>query len=238
MIDPELSALVYTAAGLGFIHTLLGPDHYLPFIAMAQSGGWSTRKTLWITILCGLGHVLSSVVIGLLGIALGIGVSKLERIESARGDLAAWALIAFGLVYLAWGLRKAFRNRPHDHTHAHAGGTVHNHVHRHWGLHVHSHSQPAGKKMTPWVLFTIFILGPCEPLIPLVMYPAAQDNAGGIFMETALFSLVTVVTMTTIVLVTLSGISFLPVARLERFMHAISGGIILLCGLSVRFLGL
>lgn len=238
MIDPELSALVYTAAGLGFIHTLLGPDHYLPFIAMAQSGGWSTRKTLWITILCGLGHVLSSVVIGLLGIALGIGVTKLERIESARGDLAAWALIAFGLVYLAWGLRKAFRNRPHDHAHAHTGGTVHNHVHRHWGLHVHSHSQPAGKKMTPWVLFTIFILGPCEPLIPLVMYPAAQDNAGGIFMVTALFGLVTVVTMTTIVLVALSGISFLPVARLERFMHAISGGIILLCGLSVRFLGL
>ncbi|MFH0760259.1 MAG: sulfite exporter TauE/SafE family protein [Bacteroidota bacterium] len=238
MINPELSALVYAAAGLGFVHTLLGPDHYLPFIAMSRSGGWNSRKTLWITVLCGLGHVLSSVLLGLLGIVLGIGVSRLEDIESTRGDLAAWALIAFGLVYMVWGLRKAFRDRQHGHVHAHTDGQVHEHTHRHWGLHVHTHTAVSRNKMTPWVLFTIFILGPCEPLIPLVMYPAAHHNAGGVILVTAIFGLVTIVTMTTIVMITLSGVRLLPLSGLERFTHAISGGVILLCGLSVRFLGL
>ena len=238
MINPELSALVYAAAGLGFVHTLLGPDHYLPFIAMSRSGGWTIRKTLWITVLCGFGHVLSSVLLGVLGIVLGIGVSRLENVESTRGDLAAWALIAFGLVYMAWGLRKAYRDRKHEHVHAHTDGQVHDHTHKHWGLHVHTHAAASRNKMTPWVLFTIFILGPCEPLIPLVMYPAAHHNAGGVILVTALFGLVTIGTMTAIVMVTLSGIRFIPLARLERFTHAISGGVILLCGLSVRFLGL
>ncbi len=32
MITVELSALIVTAASLGFFHTILGPDHYLPFI--------------------------------------------------------------------------------------------------------------------------------------------------------------------------------------------------------------
>lgn len=238
MINPELSALAYAAAGLGFVHTLLGPDHYLPFIAMSRSGGWTFRKTIWITVLCGFGHVLSSVLLGILGIVLGIGVSRLENVESTRGDLAAWALIAFGLIYMVWGLRKAYRDRKHDHVHAHDDGQVHEHTHKHWGLHVHTHASASRNKMTPWILFTIFILGPCEPLIPLVMYPAAHHNAGGVILVTALFGLVTIGTMTAIVMITLSGIRFISLSGLERFTHAISGGVILLCGLSVRFLGL
>ena len=55
------------------------------------------KKTSLVTILCGFGHVLSSIVIGMIGIALGIAVSRLEIVEGFRGNLAAWALIAFGL---------------------------------------------------------------------------------------------------------------------------------------------
>ena len=32
----ELTVLTITAASIGFIHTILGPDHYLPFIVMAN----------------------------------------------------------------------------------------------------------------------------------------------------------------------------------------------------------
>ena len=34
----DLILLTGTAAWLGFLQTLVGPDHYLPFIAMAQVG--------------------------------------------------------------------------------------------------------------------------------------------------------------------------------------------------------
>jgi sulfite exporter TauE/SafE len=235
---PEFPALLLAAAGLGFVHTLLGPDHYLPFIFMARAGKWSSIKTAWITVLCGLGHVLGSVALGILGIALGIGIAKLEGVEAVRGDIAAWALIAFGLVYMVWGIRRALRHHSHGHVHAHPGGVVHEHHHDHTGNHTHVHESSTGRKMTPWILFVIFILGPCEPLIPLVMYPAAHHNANGVFLVTALFGLTTITTMTTVVLVSLSGLRLLPLHKIERFSHAIAGAVILLCGISIRFLGL
>ena len=49
--------LAGTAALIGLGHTLCGPDHYLPFIVMGKANRWSMPKTLWITFLCGLGHV-------------------------------------------------------------------------------------------------------------------------------------------------------------------------------------
>ncbi|HDL19185.1 MAG TPA: hypothetical protein ENH29_09030, partial [Bacteroidetes bacterium] len=156
----EITILTATAATIGFLHTLLGPDHYLPFIVMAKANRWSKFKTAWITILCGIGHVGSSVVLGTVGIAFGIAVSRLQFLESFRGNIAAWLLIGFGLVYFIWGVRRAILNKPHAHQHIHGNGTVHYHTHTHKAEHVHVHEQEK-KNMTPWILFTIFVLGPC-----------------------------------------------------------------------------
>ena len=57
--------LAGTAVTVGFIHTLIGPDHYVPFIVMGEARQWTIRKTMLITFICGVGHVLSSVVLGL-----------------------------------------------------------------------------------------------------------------------------------------------------------------------------
>jgi ABC-type nickel/cobalt efflux system permease component RcnA len=159
----ELSILITAAASIGFFHTLFGPDHYLPFIVMAQSGKWSLRKTTLITFLCGIGHVMSSVLLGIIGIVLGMVVSKLEIIEGFRGNLAAWALIAFGLVYFIWGMQRVVRNKPHQHLHTHQDAVSHIHTHVHNDEHVHVHETANNKNLTPWILFTIFVLGPCEP---------------------------------------------------------------------------
>lgn len=61
----DLWFMILTAGSLGFLHTLMGPDHYLPFVMMARAQDWSRKKTAWVTFLCGLGHVGSSLVIGL-----------------------------------------------------------------------------------------------------------------------------------------------------------------------------
>jgi nickel/cobalt exporter len=237
-VSRELAALALTAATIGFLHTLLGPDHYLPFVMMARARRWSLAKTSWITGLCGIGHVAGSVVLGMLGIALGIGVTKIEIFESFRGNLAAWLLIAFGLVYFVWGLRRAIRNRPHEHRHVHGCGLTHTHTHVHTDDHAHVHQAETAVSITPWVLFTIFVLGPCEPLIPLLMYPAAKSSLRGVIFVTAIFGVVTIATMLGVVLVFTLGIGFLPTARLERYSHAIAGATIGVCGAAIQFLGL
>ena len=81
-MNNESLLLMITAITIGFIHTILGPDHYLPFLVLSKARKWSISKTLGITFLCGLGHVLSSIVLGIIGITLGIAVFKLEAIES------------------------------------------------------------------------------------------------------------------------------------------------------------
>lgn len=54
-MTPEIMILLVTAASIGFLHTLFGPDHYLPFIVMAKARQWSKTKTAWITRPAGLG---------------------------------------------------------------------------------------------------------------------------------------------------------------------------------------
>ncbi len=238
IMTDNLLILISAAASIGFFHTLLGPDHYLPFIAMSRSGKWSLRKTTLVTIVCGVGHVLSSVLLGFVGITFGLAVSKLELFESFRGDLATWALIAFGLVYFAWGIRRALRNRPHKHTHKHEGGIKHVHTHNHTSRHVHVHKENDNKNVTPWLLFIIFILGPCEPLIPLLMYPAAKSSLSTVWLVTGIFGATTIITMLGVVLVGSYGINVLPSIKMEKYTHAIAGAIICFCGVSMLFFGL
>jgi nickel/cobalt exporter len=230
--------LAVTAASIAFFHTILGPDHYLPFIMMARAGRWSSTKTAVVTVLCGIGHVGSSVLLGFLGILLGAQLSKLEAFESARGEIAAWLLIVFGLVYFVWGVRRAVLNRPHMHSHSHLGGEVHEHSHDHHAEHAHAHVEKSSPNYTPWILFVIFVLGPCEPLIPLLMYPAAKHDMGSVVLVGTVFSVVTIATMLATVMLTLAGVKMVRLGRFERYSHALAGAIIMLSGLGIHFLGL
>ena len=236
-MSSELIILSGTAATIGFIHTVLGPDHYLPFIVLSKARQWSGIKTAMITLLCGVGHVLSSVILGFIGIALGIAVFKLEAIESFRGELAAWLLLAFGFTYFIWGIHRAIRSRPHEHFHIHESGDVHMHPHKHIGDHSHVHDSKYGS-LTPWILFIIFVFGPCEPLIPLVMYPAARGNMITVAIVASVFGLTTIATMLCIVLASSYGLSKLPLRKLEKYSHALAGLVIFLCGGAIKFLGL
>jgi len=238
-MELETGALIVTAASIGFFHTLLGPDHYLPFVMISWARKWSDFKTMLVTFLCGLGHVGSSVVLGLVGVAFGLALKKLELLESVRGNLTAWLLIGFGIAYLIWGLRWAYKNKTHRHLHLHfhSQDVEHEHSHGHHREHSHVHDLPGETNVTPWVLFIIFAFGPCEPLIPILMYPAAQSNFWVLIAVTAVFSAVTIGTMLVIVMLAKKGVRSFDFPWLQKFSHAIAGATILFCGLAIQFLG-
>ncbi|HEX2920216.1 MAG TPA: sulfite exporter TauE/SafE family protein [Bacteroidales bacterium] len=236
-MNTSLTLLSVTAVSLGFIHTILGPDHYLPFIVLSQAKKWSLRKTMIITFLCGLGHVASSIVLGLIGIAVGISISKLVSVESFRGNIAGWLFIAFGLVYMIISIRKIIKKRKHTHSHFHLGGEKHFHEHDHSNEHSHVH-QEERVNTTPWILFIIFVFGPCEPLIPLLMYPAAENNITGAVFVSILFATVTILTMMAVVLVFQLGLNKINLKPLEKYSHLIAGAMIFFSGIAIQFLGL
>lgn len=231
----EINILIWTAVSIGFLHTLIGPDHYLPFIMISKARGWTLTRTISVTALCGIGHVLGSVALGVIGVAFGVAVGLLEGIEAIRGELASWLLIGFGFAYAAWGFRIGLRAKEHRHNHEH-GSEHHQHTHHHLGSHTHFHGDV--KKITPWALFIIFVLGPCEPLIPILMYPASQSSWLDLVWVSLAFGLTTIITMTTIVILSYKTLINLRLGFLERYIHAIAGLIIALSGLSIAVLGL
>ena len=236
-MNDSIALLSVTAVAIGFAHTILGPDHYLPFIVLSEAKKWTLKKTMFITFLCGLGHVLSSVVLGLVGIAVGISLNRLVDIESFRGSIAAWLFIAFGFVYMVISIRNLVRDRKHNHAHHHFGGENHSHEHDHHREHTHVHETDV-VRTTHWILFLIFLFGPCEPLIPILMYPAAENNIPGAVIVSVLFSAVTIVTMMAVVLAFRLGLSRINLKPIEKYSHLFAGTMIFLSGIAIQFLGL
>ncbi len=235
MNEMTLAVLVSAAVGIGLLHTLIGADHYVPFVVLGRARGWSLRRVLGVTAICGLGHVLASVLLGGLGLGLGAAVGEIEALDAHRGSLAAWLLIGFGLAYAAWGVRRGLRARRHEHVHAHGDGTVHRHEHGHRNEHAHAHGSPA--TVTFWSLFVIFVLGPCEPLVPLLMAPAALHGWVEATLVASVFGVVTIGAMVGMAALGWSGLGLLSAPRLERWSHGLAGGAIVLSGLAIQALG-
>ena len=212
------TALLLTALTIGVVHTIAGPDHYLPFVALSKSRNWSMVKTINIVILSGLAHVFSSVVIGFIGIGAGIGLSKIELFEGLRGNVAAWLLFSFGVAYTTWAIFRLIRRKGH--------------VHRHLD------EKNDKKQLTVWIIFLIFLFGPCEPLIPILMYPAAEHTYAAVGIIALVFAIATIGTMLISVLVLLKGITLVKLSSLEKYQHVIAGFAIMLCGAGILFLGL
>lgn len=205
--------LLLSALSIGVIHTISGPDHYMPFVALAKTKNWSTAKTLNVVFVCGVGHVIGSILLGLLGVALGWSVSSLELIEGQRGSIASWFLMIAGAIYTFYGIYTAFNNKPHNHV-------------------------DPKKSLSFWVLFLIFAFGPCEPLIPLLMYPAAKLNLYLVVAVTLVFATATIGTMLTSVYALTKGMSLINLTKLEKYSHLIGGITVFLCGAGMVFLGL
>ena len=232
-METSLEILLVSAVGIGFILTLIGIDHSLPFVVLGRARGWSLHKVWGITFLCGVGHVVSSVVLGGLGLGFGVAVANLEWVEGARGEVAAWLLILFGLFYAGWSFAR--RRRRQRHIHSHVGGAVHAHDH---GGRVHDHGSSAPAAVTAWGLFVIFVLGPCEPLIPLLMAPAIGLGIWAVVPVTAAFAFTTIATMLLLVTVGFYGLRLAPLHRLETHANTLAGLAITCSGLAIQLFGI
>jgi len=247
-MSSDLLTLSSAALLIGFVHCICGPDHYVPFVVMSRVGVWSLRKTLLVTAICGIGHVLGSAALGFVGIAAGVILFQLESVEHFRGDVAAWLLLAFGAVYMAWGLAHARRRHCHavnilpttdpPTCESSATETVGSHstdpivsYHATQSSDERTHARGGGAApFTPWVLFLIFLFGPCEPLIPLLMYPAAQANVWSIVWVTAVFGITTLVTMVAVVALIYWGAFATRWRAMEVYGHAVGGAVVMGCG--------
>lgn len=232
-MQTEIEVLMIAAISIACLHTLTGPDHYVPFIALSKARGWSFARTMLWTIVCGCGHVWSSVLLGLGGATIGWSLSKVTWLENVRGGIAGWALAGFGLAYGIWGLIKEKQGRKHKHFDIYEDGSIY--------VYEHKDGQVVSPKerhaVTPWVMFLIFVLGPCEPMIPLLYFPAAKNSLFGITLLIIVYTFFTLATMLLMVILGYHGFAFLKTNKPERYVHSLSGMTIFICGAGMVFLG-
>jgi ABC-type nickel/cobalt efflux system permease component RcnA len=129
------------------------------------------------------------------------------------------------------------RGHTHSHTHAHPDGTVHDHNHNHNQGHAHAHTASSGA-MVAWSLFIIFVFGPCEALIPMLMVPAAEHNWLWVGLVAGAFGVTTIATMMLVVTIGYLGLSIKKLEGFERYTNVVAGVAIALSGIAIQALGI
>ena len=95
--------------------------------------------------------------------------------------------------------------------------------------------------MTAWALFVVFVLGPCEPLIPLMAVPGLAGDWLAVTAVAAVFGLLTIGVMLAAVAAAWYGIGWIgrPGVHLgDRLAHATTGLVVAASGAAVLWLSL
>lgn len=209
------ATLAFAAVTVGVLHSL-APDHWVPIAAVARARRWSKGRTMRVALLCGLGHVTVSVVLGLL--ALVFGAKLLESVGTRMGSVSGLLLIGFGVAYAVWGVRHAFAHHIHGHRHHH-----YDHVH-----------EPS--RLSTWTLFLIYCVDPCVAVIP-ILFAAAALTPGEVVALVVTYEVATVGTMVALVTVAHAGGRLVRGRWFDRYGDGAVGGLIVATGALVAILG-
>jgi len=134
-------ALLAAAAGVGFGHAIL-PDHWVPLAVLGRTRRYPLARIARLSSLAGLAHVLVSIVLG--AVIIAIGLQFRSTIQHAQDTIIGCILIATGIGFLVLELTGHGHHHDHDgHDHHHA---AHDHDHRHEHDH-HDAAAPAPARL-------------------------------------------------------------------------------------------
>jgi hypothetical protein len=129
-------ALIAAAAGVGFGHAIM-PDHWLPLAVLGRTRRYPIARVARLSGLAGLAHVLVSLLLG--GLIVAIGLQFRATVEHAQDTIVGGVLLLTGVAVVLLELSSRGRLHGHDdHRHGHvhdAGAREHRHdeagSHRH-----------------------------------------------------------------------------------------------------------
>ena len=108
-------ALLAAAAGVGFGHAIL-PDHWVPLAVVGRTRRYPLGRVARLSTLAGVAHVLVSIVLG--GVIIAVGLQFRSEVQSAQNKIIGGLLIATGVGFAIFELI----SRTHGHHHEHGHG--------------------------------------------------------------------------------------------------------------------
>jgi ABC-type nickel/cobalt efflux system permease component RcnA len=106
-------ALMVATFILATTHTV-SPDHWFPFVMVGRANRWKLSWVLGLAIIAGIGHVGTSVAIGLIGVFAKKGAAK--EVAIFLENITPILLMVFGFGYAAYAFYKQ-RVGAHGHSH-------------------------------------------------------------------------------------------------------------------------
>jgi len=222
---------------VAFLHAAI-PTHWLPFVLVGRTRGWSRPRTLGVTLAAGLGHVALTTLLGLLIAWCGFKLN--HSLGSAFVWIAAGVLAALGLYYL-W---RQFTGAGI--LHHHPPGSVHEPDHAcghaadrtHWDAELDGTpivSTRAADSAAVGGLFVMLTLSPCEAFLPVYL-SGVQFGWKGFIVLSSILAVAALAGMTLFTWLALYGFDRVRIQRFEKREAGLVGAIFLLLAVVVLLL--
>ena len=198
---------------LSLIHALI-PHHWIPIIAISKTEKWTNREAIFATFITGLSHMISTIIIGI--IVGFVGIKLAESYSAITKIVAPTILLVIGIIYLILDYRAA------------------HHHHHHFEMEDVALKNKKSKTAILTSLSIAMFLTPCVE-IEAYYFQAARFGWGGIFIVSAVYLIMTLLFMSTLVYLGLKGVNKLDLSYLENHAKRITGVVLIVLGAIAYF---
>jgi ABC-type nickel/cobalt efflux system permease component RcnA len=208
-ISPPI-LLIGAVALVGILHTIV-PDHWGPIALLARQEHWPSRKVVRVALGAGTGHVLSTLLIGLVMWIVGVAVA--QRYGTLVSRISSFGLILFGgwMLFSAW--RELGSHDPHDPSRVPQGPALH----------------PRRRSRT---MTLVLVLGSSPMIEGLPAFFAAGRYGPWLLgVMAVVFAASTIATYIVMCVYSVRSLRQIGAHSFERYGEVLSGGFIVLLGL-------
>jgi nickel/cobalt transporter (NicO) family protein len=218
-------ALLAAAAGVGFGHAVL-PDHWVPLAVVGRTNRYPLSRIARLSGLAGIAHVLVSMVLG--AVIIAVGLQFRSTVEHAQDTIIGCILIATGIGFLL--LEASGHGHHHDHEHGHQ-----HHDHDD-GDHDHGNApERSGARLTGLAAVMVPFGAAASPDLTILPVFLAATTAGVATAvgSVAVFAVVTIGTIVGLTLAAARGGYQIQGEWLERWGNVFTAAVLIAIGLLV-----
>jgi threonine/homoserine/homoserine lactone efflux protein len=225
-------ALIAAAAGVGLGHAIM-PDHWVPLAVVGATRRYPVARLARLSGLAGLAHVLVSLLLG--GLIVAVGLQFRSTVEHAQNAIVGGVLLATGVAFVALELSGHGHSHAHDeHAHGHSDGAGADGHGRHTSqLRGHIPVAADGSTRTRAIAGITVPFGaaasPDLTILP-VFLAATTVGAGTAVGSLIAFAAVTICTIVGLTLLAAAGGYRIRGQWLERWTNSITAGVLIVIG--------
>jgi hypothetical protein len=209
-------ALLLAAAGVGIGHAVL-PDHWVPLAVASRAQHYPLRRTLRLSTAAGATHVLLSLLLG--AVVIAVGLRFREVIEQNEAIVVGGLLALTGAVLLVVELFGKGHHHP-EHGHGHGHG--------------HGHQHAKHTRLLAIVLPFGAAASPDLTILPVFLAASALGALAAVG-AVLVFALATLGTIVGLTVLAAGSVARLRSALIDRYAGPITALVLLVVGSCVAF---